>query len=319
VSGAAERLRDVAGVLDAAVGDDRDARPFGGGGRYGLEIAVSCGIPTPATCAWCRSSRADADLDRVDAGLEISAARRIGGLRRCGDELDLWEALAGLAHALDHAGRVTGAVSIQMTSQPAAISASMPPRDPDRHRPLRRTRNRPSSWCRERIFLGLLDIRIVIRTLEPTAAVDDEQLLDAVLVAGAPWPPRSATPSFTVTGFFVHQLADLQISASRTGRRVVRIRADACRRRRPAVRLIRAGADREASSSVRDGAIVNGSTTMPDCAFSRAAPRALSSNRQVLWDEADAAFTRHPNRGLRLVTCPSRSYDVSPCAAGSAA
>src|SRR5215468_12197652 len=99
-----QRLGDVARVLDAAVGDDRDARAARRRDRIAdrsqLRYADAGDDPRGAD-----RPRSDSDLDRVDAALD-QRARRVAGRDVARDQLDLAEPLAGLAHRIEHAGGV---------------------------------------------------------------------------------------------------------------------------------------------------------------------------------------------------------------------
>ena len=74
VGAGGERLHDVAGVLDAAVGDHRHVPPRP---RPRPSMAVTCGTPTPVTTRVVQIEPGpDADLDRVHAALDQRARRR---------------------------------------------------------------------------------------------------------------------------------------------------------------------------------------------------------------------------------------------------
>ena len=96
-----DRLGDVARVADAAVGDQRHAAALQRGGdvvdRHDLRHADAGHDARGADRA-----RADADLDRVGAGLDQRARRGAGG-DVAADHVDLRIVLLDPAHALDHA------------------------------------------------------------------------------------------------------------------------------------------------------------------------------------------------------------------------
>jgi hypothetical protein len=131
-----------------------------------------------------RADRAgpDADLDRVDAGLDQRHRRGAGG-DVAGHQLQLREVLAGRAHRLDHPGRVAvGGVDAddvaagrdQGVDPGLAIAA-----DADRG-----AAAQPAQLVlgRQRVSLGLLDVLDRDQALEAAVLVDHQQLLDAVLV-----------------------------------------------------------------------------------------------------------------------------------------
>src|SRR3990167_2060140 len=94
-------LGDVTGVTDAAVGDQGHARALQRGGHvvdgHDLGHAHTGHDTGGADGAW-----ADADLDRVSAGLNQGQRSRAGG-DVAADHIDLREVLLDPAHALDHA------------------------------------------------------------------------------------------------------------------------------------------------------------------------------------------------------------------------
>ena len=67
-----------------------------------------------------------------------------------------------------------------------------------------------------------------------------------------------------------------------------------------------------ASSSVRDGAIVSGSTTMPDCAFfTRLTSRACSSIVRFLWMKP-----MPPSRAMRIAVAASVTVSIAELTSG---
>jgi hypothetical protein len=113
------------------------------------------------------------------------------------------------------------AVSTQITSQPAAIRASIRASRSPPTPTAAPTRRRPSSSRRQRVGLGLLDVLDRDEALEAAVAVDHQQLLDAVLVQqllGASRP----TLSPTVMSFVVITSATgwVRLRSNRTSRLV---------------------------------------------------------------------------------------------------
>ena len=153
-------------------------------------IAVTCGTPTPATTASCRSSchalsaipGPDPDLHRVGAGVDQRLGR-LGGRDVAGDHLELaGEALDPRDH-LDHAARVAvrrvddehvGARRDQRLRALERVRADAD-RGADAQPALRVLR-------RERELDPLLDVLDRDQALEHAVGVDDGQLLDPVAV-----------------------------------------------------------------------------------------------------------------------------------------
>ena len=104
VGAGGDRLGDVARVADAAVGDQRNAaageRLRDGVDRHHLRHADAGDDPRRADRA-----RADADLDRVGAGLD-EVERGLAGGDVAADDVDVGKVALDPAHALDDAGAV---------------------------------------------------------------------------------------------------------------------------------------------------------------------------------------------------------------------
>ena len=166
---------------------------------------MSCGTPTPATMRVVQIEPGPTPTLTASTPASISALRRLARSRRCRRRAaSFGNFLRVRRTASSTPAEWPCAVSMQITSQPAAISASMRSSRSAPTPTAAPTRSRPrSSVAARRVRLGLLDVADRDEALELAAAVDDEQLLDPVLVQEVLAPPRSTTPSFTVTGFFV--------------------------------------------------------------------------------------------------------------------
>jgi hypothetical protein len=122
---AREGLHDVAGVLDAAVGDDRARRACDRTAAQS-RMAVTCGTPTPATTRVVQIEPGPMPTLTASAPASMSASRRFGGGDVAGDELDVRVGLLELAHGSRTPLLWPWAVSTTMTSTPASNEGLMP-------------------------------------------------------------------------------------------------------------------------------------------------------------------------------------------------
>ena len=98
-----ERLGEVAGILDAAVGDHRHAGASAASTTS--MMAVSCGTPTPATMRVVQIEPGPMPTLTASAPASISALRAVGGGDVAGDDLHAVGQLLDPAHRVEHALR----------------------------------------------------------------------------------------------------------------------------------------------------------------------------------------------------------------------
>ena len=174
-----ERLDDVARILDAAVGDDRNvARPFDRVEHRGELRNSDAGDDARRA----DRARPDADFHRVDAALD---ERRRAFARRdvAGDELDVRE----MPRARRPSPRSTPslwpcAVSMTSTSTPASISALRAIRIVAGRADRRRDPQPPVLvLVRVRVLAALVNVLDRDQSLQLPVRVHDRQLLDAML------------------------------------------------------------------------------------------------------------------------------------------
>ncbi|MCY1410937.1 hypothetical protein D9M71_263160 [compost metagenome] len=174
-------LGQVAGEADAAVGDQRNAGAFKGGGDVGdggnLRYANTGNDTGGADRA-----RADADLDRVRASLGQCASGFAGG-DVAADHLDLRVGFLDPANAVDHALGVTvGGVhhhhvdpGVDQCSDALGGIGASADGGADAQAAL-------VVLGRQRVGLGLLDVAEGHQAAQVEVLVDHQHLLDAVLV-----------------------------------------------------------------------------------------------------------------------------------------
>src|SRR5690606_30502166 len=176
-----DRLRDVPGVADAAVRDDRHVRALERGCdlRDGRDLRHADPRDDPRRAD---RPRADADLDPVRARLD-EGARRLPRHDVAGDELEVRVRALDLADPVQHALRV----AVRRVDDHDVDARLDEPRDALLG-VVARADGRADA---QRAVLVLARVRIVLRLLEvlrgdhpaePEAVVDDEDLLDPIPV-----------------------------------------------------------------------------------------------------------------------------------------
>ena len=175
-------LGDIAGVLDAAVGDDRNAafaaRAKGLGDGGDLRHAGAGDHARGADRAG-----PDADLDRVGAGVDQCHRALVGG-NVAGEQVDFGELLLDL-RGLHRARARSGHAPSRWPERPTRLATSSAARSrkspvapmapPTRRRPL-------LVLAGIGVLQLLLDVLDGDQALQLVVVVDDQQLFDAVLV-----------------------------------------------------------------------------------------------------------------------------------------
>ncbi len=177
---AADGLGDIAGKLDAAIGDNRHTVPGRGDGTVvdggHLRHPDSGDDPGGADRA-----RPDPDLDAVGAGLD-QVLRALGGCDVAGNDLQGGKGIAQAAHRIENIfgmtmGRIEhddihpGLDQVLNVSQTGVDADGGPDPQPS-HRIFRRLR----------VFANFLDILDGDQSLEIAFVVNHQELLDPVLV-----------------------------------------------------------------------------------------------------------------------------------------
>ncbi len=155
---------------------------------------VSCGTPTPATMRVVQIEPGPMPTLTPSAPASNELARGLGRRDVAGDHVDR-VALLELAHGLDHVGSSARGPCRRRGRRrrprpgPRQRSKSCTPTAAP-------TRRRPRSSVAELGKASSMSMSfIVIRPAEASLRVDDDQLLDLVLVAGAGAPPRATSPA----------------------------------------------------------------------------------------------------------------------------